>query len=136
MGHNRATSTKAAADARRVASEIELTRAKADIYGGLDPVDLRRCQAEYKIPQNPFRIGDPPARWQRCDRPPVTVAVEAKPDPITKTRCAMALCRSCGAECQKERPGEIYAEAAPFKAAFKLGGHQAVWDMVQKMPEC
>lgn len=135
MGTNRAMSTRAAAQAREVAYGIELAKAKVSIYGGLDPVDIKRCQGEFKNPQNPFKLGDPPARWQRCDRVPVAIAIESKSDPLTKTRGAMSLCRSCEDLCRRERPGEIYIPAAPFKAAFRLGGHQAVFDMVRQVPE-
>lgn len=119
----------------KVGEEVDLVRAKADIYGGLDPVDLRRCQGEFKIPQNPFRLGDPPARWQRCDRVPTVVAIEGKFDPITKTRGAMSLCRSCQAKCREMRSDVVFRPAAPFKAAFRLGGHQAVYDLVRSVPE-
>jgi hypothetical protein len=97
------------------------------IYHGLEPVDLKRCQADIKVAHNPWGVGCPPPQWQRCDRVPSIVAVE--PDRIG-LRGAMALCRSCAAECRRRNPTYGYAPAAPFKAAFKLGGHQAVRDMV------
>ncbi len=108
----------------------QIAVAKATVYAGLDPVDLKRCMGESKQPHQPFRIGFPEPRWERCDRIPVMVAIEARPDKLTKTRGAMSLCRRCSVECQKRRPEEFYIPAAPFKAAFKLGGHQAVRDMV------
>lgn len=135
MGHNRAMSTRAAADARKVAYDVEIANAKVNVYCGLDPVDLKRCQGEFKNPQNPFKLGDPPARWQRCDRVPVTVAVEAPHTPPEGIRGAMSLCRSCEDLCKKSQPEAIYMPAAPFKAVFRLGGHQAVFDMVQKVPK-
>lgn len=113
---------------RRADYEEQLAIAKAAVYGGLHPVDLRRCQAERRV-GDPWRIGDP-IRWERCDRVPSKVAIEPELDKLTKTRGAMALCRSCATKCAEQRPEALIAEAAPFKAAFLLGGHKAVRDMV------
>lgn len=119
--------------ARDAAYAHQILVAKNDVYFGLDPVDLRRCQGEFKLPQNPFRMCDPPPRWVRCDRIPVMVAIEAKS--VRSLRGAMTLCRSCADMCMKAKPGEIYLPAAPFKTALRLGGHAAVRTMVYEVPE-
>lgn len=114
-------------DKRKADYQEQLAIAKATIYKGLDPVDLRRCQAE-AFKHEPFRIGSP-ARKERCDRVPTTVAIEAN-KAADGTRGAMALCRSCAKECVRKYPDHFYEPAAAFKAAFALGGHQAVRDMI------
>jgi hypothetical protein len=106
--------------------------AKKDVYRGLDPVDIMRCQAEHKEAHQPFRIGFPPPRWMRCDRVPSFVVIELELEKLTKTRGAMSLCKSC-LKSFKEKYDEtsyIIERTPPFKAAFALGGHAAVYAMV------
>ncbi len=117
---------------KRKASEAEqLAIAKATFYQGLDPVDTKRCMAESKESQAAFRLGDPPKHWVRCDRKPSIVAIEPKQD-RSKVRGAMSLCRSCAVQCEERHKDRdyIFVPAAPFKAAFAIGGHQAVRDMI------
>lgn len=119
------------AQKRRMTYVEGLAVAKATIYKGLDAVDLLRCQGETRTKLSPFTMGGQIQQpWVRCDRKPSMVAVEVKQDRLTRTRGAMALCRSCAKVCEERRKDVTMLPAAPFKAAYKLGGHQAVKDMV------
>ncbi len=110
----------------------QLAIAKATIYQGLEPVDLQRCQGESKEnvnSQNAFRHGYAAPVWERCTKASALVVIEPTQD-AQRLRGAMALCPTCAKICRVEHPDYLYRPVAPFRAALKLGGHQAVKDMI------
>lgn len=115
---------------KRKATDVEQQAIDMATYGGLTPVDLKQCQGLSRQPLPPFTMGgDIQGKWQRCDRRPSALAIEAKPG-AQGLRGAQSLCRSCAKHCQEKHPEALYAPSAPFKAAFLLGGHKAVRDMI------
>lgn len=96
----------------------------------IEPVDVERCQAESKEPHQPFRLGFPEPRWERCKKRPKWVALE-KRDPSKRGRGAMSLCAGCLAEFKKQFDDDTPVEPiAAFAAAHRLGGDAAVWELV------
>lgn len=71
----------------------------------LEPVDLTRCQADYKEPHQPFRLGFAPPHWKRCENKPTVVATEAKVQ--LGVRGSMSMCDNCLQEAVK-RLGRKY----------------------------
>lgn len=124
---------------RRADWQEELALARALVYEGEWPVDIRQCQHER------WMEGSCLTKTLRCDRRPSWIAIQEKPMVLYKSsgypkggrrqivhRSAISLCRTCRATHAQQDHGHrwLYVPAAPFKAAYRLGGHKAIYDMV------
>lgn len=72
----------------------------------LIPVDPVRCQAMIKEAHNPFAVGHPPPRWERCARSAVYRADETTPGEDGR-KGAMSMCAECKVVAERQLRGHV-----------------------------
>lgn len=147
------TTTRGLVKQRKADWQEELAIARMMVYRGEVPVDLRQCQHEKNtstwLLENYQPEGFSEAYTRiRCDRTPVWLAIQRDSMRLFKSgsghpkggreefihRPALALCRSCKQLHEHKHTKEyrvwLYTGTAPFKAAYALGGHAAVRELI------